>query len=1661
MRALFAVFLSILSISLAARRPDFAYPKTVERQAQEELRSALSRNDGPSTLRALINLSLAQSLLSPDNLEPVEQMLSAQATKVRQPLTANVIRLLCSDVTGNYALADSLMRSPASASLLRQAPLHDWRSVISGNSAFFPSLYDFAAVIAARNPALSDSIAAAMATANAENGQNILPRLYWLMLSADFDQLQRLNTQLDHLPEAAFALTALAQQAYTVEQRREAYALCRRWLDKFGSSPYRADVEAAIAYLTRPSLTIQGENLAAKGKVYRLKVKAICLNEASISHTNIKQPGAHTARTQLAFSGQGVFEADTVIEYSLSDYGVYRFVPIFKGQTDLRESDCLEVTVTDLLLLRTSFGSQSKVQALDALNGAPLHDVKLVRQNSRVSAVRGADRYSPSIWDGKNNDESKEVYHHANIFTSRGIYHPGDTLQFAATLIATSGGRSQLEVGKQITMRLLNANWTQIDSISAVSDEFGRISGAFILPKEGLTGNFTLQINRYASQSVTVADYVAPTFEVTASGVRISPSEVRITGSAMAYNGFPIAQAAVKISLRQLPHWGWRGNFTSRGPQVASIEVTTDSKGLFEAIVPCNDNCNLIAEAQVTSPVGETHSASSFMAARPYSIEADIPAYIVPGQALNVQVLNAEGHPESIPLVWSLTALAPDSTRITPDSLWSNVPSGVYSLTISPAEQLFAFPRTFSKVTVYRPSDKMPPEPSPLFVPVTKAQPGDRLLVGTSYANSHVLMTLWDNDKILQQQWLTPSVGNFFLPIELPQGVDQATLTLSTLHNFHDSSHDIQVARPQLPSSLQIEVSSMRQRMEPGDTERWTLRVVNNLRQPSTAALVLSVYAKALDAIQPFGWHFNRYNFGGNRFYADYRTAWERKCSTGQYVNFNSLTITPPAFDTYDLSWPQSRLFIRDLGAAAPMIRGTGAKYAMTNDAAANAAAADVAPENALADGGSISAPTNDTYRLPEVPQALWCPALVTNQQGEVSLEFTAPNAVTTWRLLACAYNQELLSGGLSSEVIVSKPVMVSSRVPRIITCGDSIVVSALVMNATSETQSIQASVEMFDPLTQQIMAEQLTHLDLPADSSAVVSMPLIAPNRTMLGVRIKARAGHFTDGEESIVAILPAQVTMGQAQPFFAPADSTEVKLQVPDNSVVTITPNAIWEVLTALPGLQANVSPSAPSLATALFSAATARGLVRSYPAIASALHAWQHSDSTLLSALQQNPDLKLTLLDNTPWPGAAQSDTERKQRLLLLLDKQQVDKAIAEAIQGLAKLVRTGGLTWTPDGDEPSYWVTSQVLKTMAQLHQLGYLPDNARLRQIIIEALRYADGEMGRTVVKQKRFYDVDFTSWRKQLEIFLPMTPSARKVVTNTVQHLAANWRDLSLEQKAEAALILHANRYPTTARSIVESLREFEAWTQIGPSAPVLQAFAAVEPHSGEVDLIRQYFIECKNAMNMGSSQSSAALITALLSCGSNWFVPSANQWHISLNGTPVAPSSDALFGSLRLTIPQGGVLTINKDNFPTWGGIYSTSTDSVSAIAPSTSGDLSITRRIEGSLQPGSRVKVIAEIKAARPIDYCVVSLPSCAPFEAVEQLPGRIWLSGTWAYREPSATATTYFINRLPRGTVTITEECYITAPGLFSLPPAQVQSQYSPALRANSASSILRVK
>ena len=156
----------------------------------------------------------------------------------------------------------------------------------------------------------------------------------------------------------------------------------------------------------------------------------------------------------------------------------------------------------------------------------------------------------------------------ARVLTDRALYHPGDALRFVAACARVestdSGTDSRVASGMNVTVKLRNANYEVIDSLTAITDDFGRASGEFTLPKEGLTGRFSIHVwhedDNIGSGGVMVSDYRMPQMHITDLETQRDVPQVgsvTVTGCVMTYSGLPVDNAEVQTTLFAISPIRW------------------------------------------------------------------------------------------------------------------------------------------------------------------------------------------------------------------------------------------------------------------------------------------------------------------------------------------------------------------------------------------------------------------------------------------------------------------------------------------------------------------------------------------------------------------------------------------------------------------------------------------------------------------------------------------------------------------------------------------------------------------------------------------------------------------------------------------------------------------------------------------------------------------------------------------------------------------------------------------------------------------------------------------------------------------------------------------------------------------------------------------------
>lgn len=197
--------------------------------------------------------------------------------------------------------------------------------------------------------------------------------------------------------------------------------------------------------------------------------------------------------------------------------------------------------------------------------------------------------------DYKNQTELNSSAAKIFFFTDRSLYRPGQIVYYKGIGI-TKGLHSRkselLKTKSPIEVSLYNANGEKIDSAMVTLNEYGSISGKFILPNNQLTGTFSISAKGFSGREVnfSVEEYKRPKFfaefEPLKGTYRVNDT-IQITGKAEAYAGNRIDGAKVSYRVMRMARFLYPWRFWRTGlPPVSQLEIahgeaTTDENGNF------------------------------------------------------------------------------------------------------------------------------------------------------------------------------------------------------------------------------------------------------------------------------------------------------------------------------------------------------------------------------------------------------------------------------------------------------------------------------------------------------------------------------------------------------------------------------------------------------------------------------------------------------------------------------------------------------------------------------------------------------------------------------------------------------------------------------------------------------------------------------------------------------------------------------------------------------------------------------------------------------------------------------------------------------------------------------------------------------------------------
>ena len=1411
-------------------------------------------------------------------------------------------------------------------------------------------------------------------------------------------------------------------------------------------------------------------------------------------------------------------------------------------------------------------GRDGMVSAPKTYDNGKTGEKNIAFTGTNVYAIKGDDKYGKSINYHQMNEYSRS-WHAAEIYTDLGVYRPGETIHWAAIVYHTdiNEGRHLLD-DYQVTVFFMDKNSEPIDTLTALTDAFGRVEGSFVVPKDRMNGEFKLLMmsgddsrsgDRLASHYVNVSEYKTPTFAVSFPDSRFSyirKQPVKITGKAETYSGMPVANTKVRLSLIQ-EEWSWswwRRHSGNQGDHLMDTTVTTDAQGMFSFTFEpnlfyennggstprwCHYKYKVVAT--VTTDAGETQEESTqFIVGTRRGIElGDENNNIYLNDKPIKLPLHYNTTDENNPSTWCTWEITRDGDEKpvktgnlnTPDPTidLTDLPSGEYRLKIhildaEPGEEDVDVERD---IVLYRKTDKQAPiKDSPLwFAPgdksVDKKNTG-HINIGVSTPKAYIYYVASTTSKVIAEGWLSYNKGmnDFAVPLPKEPGADVIVQFVS-YYGTKLWKDEILFTNPYKAEALNITATSFRDKLTPGDIEHWTFTLTDQNGKPHRGAMLIDMFDKALTNIASNEWHFSNWRKYGHC--ADLN-AQELYGQSSTHINWmgKKLSIPKETYAQLPMLYTYGQtLFSRYLGREDESRMMLGARPQMLKKESAMPRPADekgVMDEAAFGVAESAEESTEQEVSVDEqnlnkvilreqdVKTALWQPMLTSDDKGNISIEFEVPNFNTTWVTQAVAWDEKMVGSRWIAEVLTQKPLMVRSNMPRFLRQGDKAALAATVQNATDQVAACDAVIELFDPRSGDIYATRNFNLQLDPKGSQAVTIDWLVPDTiSMVGFRIKAANGRYGDGEQVMIPVLTTISPVIETEPFYIEAAQSHYETalpQFPNDARVTLEycDNPTWYCVLALPTIFSDNYFVATQAAHSLFALQVAQGVAKSQPQIKEAVDYWkQHDeDSTLVSMLQKNQDLKIGTLLASPWMREADRQTLRMSKLNELFDEEITEREYEKIITALQSLqMSDGGFTWfRHPGCTSNFWTTEAVLELIGEIKLLGYLPNDSRLTGMMKRAIEYYDNQSVElyNLYKRIRKEPIDqFTTYAYTRSLYPELkqtNSSSAALFKKAIKYMDKNWnRGIKLSEKAYYAMTLNRNGYQKTASKIVESIRQFAivkpslgmywdnlqsgSWWEydkVAYTSTILRAMNEVDPRQEEIDQIRKWMLLMKQSNDWGSYSLAADAVYSILSTGSQWLDRGSTP-SITVAGEPINLDKMAQWlGYFRTTLPAsatGNVVIDRTGSGPAWGSIYSQFKAPMTEIKEKAIEEVSISKEYyvyaqDGSLhqatsfQVGDKVKVRVIIKTNKDMDFVTITDERASCFEPVDQLSGYRSEDRTWFYQETKDTQTNVFFNSLSKGTHIIGYDVWVTNPGEFTSGIATIQCQYAPQLSAHSA-------
>jgi len=805
-----------------------------------------------------------------------------------------------------------------------------------------------------------------------------------------------------------------------------------------------------------------------------------------------------------------------------------------------------------------------------AINQAKPEDVAVLANNADEFAIN-----TPGAWNlGDDPNRNLKSY----TYTDRPVYRPGDTVHFKTIVRAQTPSGYIIPSGEELRLELRDPQtydtiWTQS---TALSPDMGTAHWDYVVPRDAHLGEYYLSMQmgeRYVEGTqFSVEEYKKPEYavKVAAQTPRVLQGQpIKATIDARYYFGEPVTNAKVKWVVHTSQYWplgrdededqadaggegGGDEDDYGGGEQQEEKSGVLDANGMLQITVPTrvdskHEDLVYRIEARVTDAGNREISGHGYALATygSFFLTAEPNSYVYSKGSTATITVNAQDYDKK-PIATSFRVemrrwnwrTREGPTVATSQGQTDASGKAQVKLTVPDAGEFRVL------VSATTPENRVVQASTYLWAPGATSlwyeteqeriqivadkktyQPGDiaHVLIVTGSGEASVLVTA-EGNALYSGQVIKSSGGS--VAVDVPVKAEYAPnfyvgAVFIRDNKLYEGSKSLTV--PPRQHELNVQLTPSKPQYLPGEAASYTIKANDSTGKPVVAEFSLGVVDEAIYAIKP-----ETVGTILNAFYGKVYSQVSTDSSLSYYFNGEA---GKRAMQLASVRPPKGMGQLKPERLVQPKIRKA----------------------------------------FPDT--AFWVADVRTAANGQATVKFDYPDAITSWRATTRGVTPDTKVGSAVTNAIVRKNIIVRLVVPRFFRRGDEITLSTIVQNYLPTDKTAQVSMQ-FTGL--QVLDGQQQSVKVPTRGLIKVDYRVKVLDVDSVKVLGKALTDVESDAMELTLPVVPFGVKLATSKSgSFAGAGTTDTVQQIVFPSgiesntrklTISVTPSIAGSVFAAL---------------------------------------------------------------------------------------------------------------------------------------------------------------------------------------------------------------------------------------------------------------------------------------------------------------------------------------------------------------------------------------------------------------------------------------------------------------------------------------------------------------